>query len=91
MRRCQLPDPDSQRWVVCQRDPTVEAEPSGAQLFMPFLDGILGWINIFHPEETAEEGLLVSHPQHGPRSGSDSELIHSRRLLELQASSSQPL
>lgn len=60
-------------------------------LFTPFLVGILGWINIFHPGETAEEGLLASHPQHGPHSGNDSELIHSHRLLELRASSSQPL
>lgn len=59
-------------------------------LFTAFLDGILGWINIFHPEETAEEGLLVSHAQHGPCSRNDSELICSRRLLELRASSSLP-
>lgn len=60
-------------------------------LFTPFLDGILEWMNIFHPGETAEEGLLASHPQHGPRRRNNSELIYSRRLLELQTSSSQPL
>lgn len=56
---------------------TMEAQPSGACTLHTLPGGILEWINIFHPGETAEEGLLASHPQHGPCSGKDGEFIHS--------------
>lgn len=70
----------SQPWVVCQHGPPGHAlpwrhSPVVLRLFTPFLGGILGWMNVFHPGETAEEGLLVSHPQRGPW-WNDGELIH---------------